>query len=162
GLGVRPHISTESLDGAACRAEELGGKVLVRGDVLVTCDPWGNELGLLGSPAGPSQARGRNRFCWLELCTPSPLEAAEYYEALFGWSFQIDPGQAWQHVHTEPSATTIGVGLRAGEPAPPTPYVYADDLAAVTATLQGIGGRIVDAVREIPHVAFGVTFLDPD
>ena len=74
---------------------ERGGSVVVaprqlpgRGELAVIADPDGARFGVLRADGGdPPDHRGRvNEWLWIELWTPEPSRAVDFYRHLFGYS----------------------------------------------------------------------------
>jgi uncharacterized protein len=99
--GVPPtwnsYVSVESADAAADRANELGGNVhappfdvLEAGRMTVIQDPQGGFF-MAWQPKqmiGAELVNEPGAFCWNELNTTDPDEAAAFYSGLFGWTIE--------------------------------------------------------------------------
>ena len=96
-----PHFAVASVDAAAARAGELGGKVCAgpfdaheAGRMAVLQDPDGAVFSVWQAKRNIGATHGgpMSMFCWPELHTPDPAGAAAFYTGLFGWSVKPDAG----------------------------------------------------------------------
>ncbi|WP_394434796.1 VOC family protein [Streptomyces sp. SGAir0957] len=88
--------------------------------------------------------------CWADLSTPDPDGARGFYEALFGWRARPADGPAADGygmfaLDAEDGHLVAGVGPAAEprEPAAWLPYFQSSGIDAVTARVDGNGGRVV-------------------
>lgn len=90
------YVSTADADGAAARAKELGGSVLIEpfdiyeaGRMAVLADPAGAVF-CVWQPRrhiGSSHVNDAGCLTWNELSTSGAERAQSFYSALFGWRF---------------------------------------------------------------------------
>ncbi|MFU8872193.1 VOC family protein [Micromonospora sp. SL4-19] len=96
------YVATDDAELAATRVEAAGGQVVVpafdvldQGRMAVLSDPSGAVF----SVWQPMAMRGAELFnapgslCWNELVTPDPEGAKEFYELVFGWHAEEQPGE---------------------------------------------------------------------
>lgn len=119
------YVTVESADGAAARADELGGEVEVQpvdvaraGRMAAITDPAGALLGLW-QPRGDIGAQRMNdpgSLMWNELSTSDPAGASEFYSALFGWRLEpadTEGGPPLWMINYDGAAGGINGGVRA-------------------------------------------------
>lgn len=98
--GVQPHwltyFSVENVDAAAAQVVELGGQIMQEafdipsaGRMAVAMDPQGAAFALwqAGGHTGAQITNVPGALAWGHLSTTDLTAAAEFYGALFGWSF---------------------------------------------------------------------------
>lgn len=163
------YLQVADVDAGAKRAVELGGRVLHGpadipgvGRFAVVADPGGAVFNLFrgNSDEAPPDQPELWSVCWETCSVPDVAAAQAFYTALVGWSAApmgpdtvlVGPGEARV---ADLSPTPPGV------PANWMPHVLVDDLDAVRARIEGLGGKILMA--EIPVPGFGrmCVFQDP-
>jgi len=105
------------------------------------------------------------RFCWNELMTTDPAAAREFYGALFGWTYQdgmSDEPYSIVSVGGTEQGGIMPMPPEAGQ-MPPTwgAYVAVDDVDASARQVEELGGKILIAPRDIPHVGRFCVISDP-
>ena len=86
-------------------------------------------------------------FCHVELSTTDLKMSREFYETLFGWTFQTFPGMGTYAMFATPEG--LGGGFDAGPNAdPPTDkgpvlHIEVDDIDEILKRIEKAGGRIV-------------------
>ena len=107
-----------------------------------------------------------NPFCHVELNTPDPQKAKQFYSQLFDWKLEDVPNPA------APSGayTIINVGSGTGggimQQVPGSPvmwfaYVAVDDIRASTQKAQSLGAKIMKDVTEVPGMGWLSFIQDP-
>jgi uncharacterized protein len=155
----------------AARAAERGGSVVVaprqlpgRGELAVIADPDGARFGVLRADGGdPPDHRGRvNEWLWIELWTPEPSRAVDFYRHLFGYSVSAADARGTGYHLSAGGRARAGV-LRSPDPTLPAawiPYVRVADVAATLARARAEGARVI--VEPRPHHRSQVAVLvDP-
>jgi uncharacterized protein len=103
--------------------------------------------------------------CWLDLAVPSAVEAAAFYERLFGWRYDVSgPEFGSYHVARSGDRAAAGIGqVPTGDAAPSawTLYFAADDVAVRSEHARELGGTIVMAPLEIPGQGSMAIVQDP-
>lgn len=100
---------------------------------------------------------------WVDLGSPDPARAIEFYSGLFGWDVQEGPpevdGYAICSLRGKPVA---GLGPQMA-PGPPTwtTYVNVDDADAVAAKVSECGGRVAVPPFDVLDVGRMGVFADP-
>lgn len=87
-------------------------------------------------------------------------------EKLFGWDFVFDPGHCADYAHARFEERGFGVGLVGGESGAKMggalAHVFTEDLAETRSEAEVRGGHVLLGPKEIPHVGFFETFVDPE
>jgi uncharacterized protein len=100
--------------------------------------------------------------CWVDMGSPDPEKAAEFYAALFGWDVRQGPpeagGYAIAHLRGKPVA---GLGPQQN-PGPPvwTTYVKVDDADAVAEKVKTSGGQVLAAPFDVFDAGRMAIFVD--
>jgi predicted enzyme related to lactoylglutathione lyase len=102
----------------------------------------------------------------LEIPADDPHRARDFYQRLFGWSFQEMPGYAGYHLFTTPvGAEGMGgaIGKR-GESAPEKlrAYVWVDSIDATLPLVEEAGGTVVEAKAEVPGQGWYAVLADTE
>ncbi|MBS0441199.1 MAG: VOC family protein [Proteobacteria bacterium] len=106
-------------------------------------------------------------FSWSELSSPDPKAAAEFYGALFGWTFDAmqmqEPGSVY-HVIKLGDAAIGGIMNTppgaAGMPPMWGCYVTVADADATAKRCVELGGKVIVAPTDIPNVGRFAVILD--
>jgi predicted enzyme related to lactoylglutathione lyase len=174
--GVPPHwnsyVSVDDVDATAAKVEGAGGTVIMppfdvmdAGRMAVVQDPTGAVIQLWQAKnnIGAKVVNENGTFSWSELMTPDVPKAAEFYNALFGWTTET---------HGEgPGAYTefkLGGNSIAGAMNPPMPgippmwgvYFTVDDCDAAVETVKSLGGAVMNGPMDIEPGRFAV-IADP-
>jgi hypothetical protein len=156
GMGIPPHwnnyVTVDDVDAATKRATELGANVaagpfdvMEAGRMSAIQDPVGAYL-CLWQPRdhiGASLVNEAGAFTWNDLNTADPDTAREFYEALFGWTYEkVDSDEVDYWVMRNGDRTNGGLMRMDAEGAPSfwLPYFAVenvDDAAEKTASLGG-------------------------
>ncbi|WP_298824819.1 VOC family protein [uncultured Piscinibacter sp.] len=104
-------------------------------------------------------------FSWSELTTADPASAAEFYGALFGWSFEAMqmPGSVYRVIKV--GDTAVG-GIMTTPPTaggmPPMwgCYVTVADADATAKRCAELGGKVLVGPQDIPGVGRFAVILD--
>ncbi|MGQ9600682.1 MAG: VOC family protein [Anaerolineae bacterium] len=99
----------------------------------------------------------------VEFSARDPMAAGRFYAELFGWelvykaewdylTFKADPGPPGSFAQVDDSRTKAGDVV---------PYVYADDIDAILAKVQSLGGTVLQPRTEIPNKGWYAFFADP-
>lgn len=167
------------------RAKQLGGAVHFGpmdiphiGRFATVADPQGVPFQIMkgSSPedstafkqVAPGDEGGFGHGVWIELATPDPDGALDFYGQLFGWSKQgalpmgdkgdytfIGAGEDFRPGAVMSSKTT-------GAPARWGVYFHVADIDAAVATAKGKGGTLVQGPDEIPGGAYSAKLTDVD
>ena len=102
----------------------------------------------------------------LEIPADDPDRARDFYQRLFGWSFQEMPGYAGYHLFTTPvgqEGMGGAIGKR-GESAPEAlrTYVHVDSVDAALQRAVELGGSIVEPKADVPGQGFYGIFRDTE
>ena len=106
-------------------------------------------------------------FSWSELSSPDPKAAAEFYGALFGWTFDAmqmqEPGSVY-HVIKLGDVAVGGIMNTppgaAGMPPMWGCYVTVADADATAKRCVELGGKVIVAPIDIPNVGRFAVILD--
>jgi uncharacterized protein len=163
--GVPPHwnnyVSTDDADGAAARAQELGGAVLAEpfdvfdsGRIAVLSDPAGAVF-CVWQPRdhiGAGHVNSVGCLTWNDLSTNDAEGAKAFYSELFGWDFEaVDTGGGppyWTVRHAG-AASGINGGMRelspeetgAGVPPNWMPYFTVESVPETIERAKASGGE---------------------
>ncbi|MDO5527846.1 MAG: VOC family protein [Paracoccus sp. (in: a-proteobacteria)] len=145
------------------------------GSFAVIADPQGAVFGILepepmDPPADPADAawnqQKTRRGNWLDLMTPDPAAAFEFYAALFGWTRgeAMDMGEMGTYQMIDHDGRSIGAIMgMVGAPVPSwVPYFGAPGpVTALTETITEAGGKIIAGPREVPGPVWIAQAQDP-
>jgi uncharacterized protein len=170
------YVTVESADDAAAKARELGGAtpmgpfdVFDAGRMGVIADPTG-ALVLVWEPRehiGAHRVNEPGCFVWNELGTKDPATAADFYEGLFGWSYDEQDAGPMGTYRTIMNGDRPNGGIRQQGPmeadVPPNWLVYfsSTDAAASAAQVTELGGAVMMPPTEIPMGATIAVVTDP-
>lgn len=175
------YFATGDVDAMAARAKELGGKVFFGpmeiphvGRFAVVGDPQGVVFSIM-TGSSPNASAAFKQMCgdvgdghgvWIELATPDPEGALDFYGKLFGWSKQgsMPMGEMGDY-------TFIGRGEQdrpgavmsskmTGAPARWNWYVQVPDIDAAVATAKEQGGELLQGPDPIPGGALSANLKD--
>jgi uncharacterized protein len=126
--GVPPHwmlyIATDNVDDSARRASELGATVLMTpfdvmdvGRMAVIKDPTGAVFSFWQAKkhSGIGARDEDGAFCWADLITHDPAQAADFYSQLLGWKFEKGEHDSSGYLHIKNGEDYIG-GMPPVEP----------------------------------------------
>lgn len=168
--GIPPHwssyVTVDDVDATAARVPELGGTLLAgpfdvfdSGRMAVLQDPTGAVLSLwqAGNHIGAQLVNDPGSLTMNSLATPDPERAREFYEALLGWTFEMDPEYSQMKV-----GDRLNAGMRTETSMPPhwLAFFTVKDADAAAATVREGGGRVLVEPEAIPAGRFAV-FADP-
>jgi predicted enzyme related to lactoylglutathione lyase len=98
---------------------------------------------------------------WIDLGTPDPDAAAEFYGRLFGWSFEtVTPPGVPRYDITRLDGDDVG-GLAQRDRAGWRTYVAVDDIEATMAALTAAGATVVEPVEAGGEGGWSAVFADP-
>lgn len=102
----------------------------------------------------------------LEIPADDTDRARDFYQRLFGWSFQEMPGYSGYHLFTTPvgeEGMGGAIGKR-GESAPEKlrPYVWVDSIDATLPLVEEAGGTVVEAKAEVPGQGWYAVLADTE
>jgi predicted enzyme related to lactoylglutathione lyase len=99
---------------------------------------------------------------WVDLTTPQPESAREFYGGLFGWTFSdVEPAPSGgSYALAQLDGGAVG-GLVQGEPARWNSYVLVDRVEDAAERVQAAGGRLVGEPAEVEQGRV-LAFTDPE
>ncbi|MER6614337.1 VOC family protein [Streptomyces xantholiticus] len=177
------YFQTPDADATVKAVEQHGGTVVFepmdvfdQGRMAIFLDPAG--AGFAGWEPGRNKGLDLvddpGALCWLELYTPEPDSALEYYRHIFGWETSsmpmpdgsgtytmINPGGAGH------DATFAGVVPLSADPLEASggpywlPYFAVTDCDAAVATAQELGGEIRMAPLDLEGIGRFANLADP-
>jgi predicted enzyme related to lactoylglutathione lyase len=178
-MGMPPHwnsyVNVTSADAAAARAEELGGKVVVKpfdvmdaGRMAVIQDPTGAYVHVWqkGKSAGARVKREPGALCWTELTTGDTGKAEQFYSQLFGWKAKHSsmPGTEYTELLVDgtPEAGMMPTPKEMPN-VPPNwlPYFEVTDADATASKVTVNGGKAIVPPTDIPNVGRFSVLQDP-
>jgi len=177
--GVPPHwmlyVATDSADDSANRAAQAGGNVLAPafdvfdvGRMAVLQDPTGAVFSVWQpkSHTGTGIAGVDGTMCWVDLSTPDPGRAKQFYSDVFGW--QIAPGEndPSGYLHIKNGEEFIGGIPPSAYRNPSTPphwlaYFLVSDCDASTAKAQELGANVLMPPMTMENVGRWSVVADP-
>ena len=168
--GIPPHwnsyVTVDDVDAVAARVPDVGGVLLVppfdvldAGRMAVLQDPTGAVLCLWEARAsiGAELVNDPGSLTMNSLTTPDPERARDFYTALLGWTFEMNP---------EYTSIKVGDRLNAGmrrdtqTQAHWLPFFTVEDADEAAATVSNGGGRVAVEPSPVPAGRFAV-FMDP-
>ncbi len=181
-MGAPPHwlsyVGVPDLDATVEKAQGLGARTLTGpmhipsvGRFAVVADPQGAVFAVFQPEADPPPSAGQRQgaIVWHELCTGDYPAAFDFYQTLFGW----EQGDVFDMSETGGGAYQIikhggqdigGMFNKSAEmPGPPswTIYINADNVDALAARAQELGGAVVVGPLDIPGGGRIVQITDP-
>lgn len=169
------HVSVASVDESTARAGEHGATVVAEpfdvmdvGRMSVIADPTGAALCLweARSHIGAALVNTPGAMTWNDLITPDPAGAADFYEALFGWTTEEIPESGGYRVISNGGRANGGIQPldpeSMGSETPPNwmPYFGHEDIGRLVGELDGLGGRVMTGPLQMPQGSIAV-MLDP-
>lgn len=103
-------------------------------------------------------------FVWNELVASDPDQSRAFFQELMGWaSREVDMGPLGAYTVFEHDGKDVAGMMRAGAGQRPRwqAYVAVDDVDAVAARAEELGGRVLDPPSDIPGVGRIATVADP-
>jgi uncharacterized protein len=105
-------------------------------------------------------------FSWCELMTTDPEAAREFYTKLFGWGSKAMDMPTGQYTTLQVGETSVAGLMKipaeaAGVPPNWGAYVTVDDVDAVCARANQLGGSVVIPAFEVPSVGRMAVIKDP-
>jgi predicted enzyme related to lactoylglutathione lyase len=99
---------------------------------------------------------------WFEIVGKDGDKLREFYSQLFGWKFS-DPGELnYGMIEAGEGGIGGGVGQVPEGDGHLTIYISVDDLQAALDKAEGLGGKTVMGVTEIPDMVTFALFTDPE
>ena len=177
------YFAADDVDAMAQKVKQLGGTLHFGpmdiphvGRFATVADPQGVMFQLMkGASSEPSQAfrqmapgeeGGFGHGVWIELATPDPAAALDFYSTLFGWSKQgampmgdmgdytfIGAGDNLRPGAIMPSETT-GAEARWGV------YFHVPDIDAAIVAAKSMGGTLARGPDQIPGGAYSAKLTD--
>jgi len=107
-----------------------------------------------------------NPFVHVELNTPDPERAKQFYSKLFQWQLEnipnpVAPGNSYTMINV---GSGTGGGIMKQVPGGPSgwlAYVEVDDIQAATHKAQSLGGKVMKDVTEVPGMGWFSFIQDP-
>ncbi len=179
--GWRVYFGTDDVDRDAARIAELGGRVEFGpmdipdvGRFLAATDPQGAGFLLMRQQGFTSHAfdcgeEGRpGHGVWVELATPDPDAAIDFYGALLGWSKQgaMPMGPMGEYAFVgwaeKDCPGAVMSSTLTGAPVRWSWYVQVPDIDAAVATAQAGGGALIQGPDQIPDGSYSAALTDPE
>jgi len=176
--GVPPYwalyVSSENADDAVQASLDAGGRVVTGpfdvsdyGRMAVVQDPAGASIsiwepqrhqgfGISGEPG---------TLCWADLSTPDQEAAATFYNAVFGWSFELGQNDGG-YLHIKNGDEMIGGVPSAEQRAPGAPphwliYILVADCDQSAAKAKELGARLYLEPMSMENVGRMAVVADP-
>jgi uncharacterized protein len=169
------YISVDSVDVAAARAQELGGRqlappadVIDAGRMAVLADPSGATFCVweAGRHIGAQVFDVPGALCWTELSTPNLGAAEGFYTKLFGWKTRRDHAKSPSYVEVMHDGKPLASMLRS-ELSPHLkasswmPYFAAADVDDALAIARRHFGKLLVPPTDLPGVGRYAVLRDP-
>jgi hypothetical protein len=106
-------------------------------------------------------------FCWNELATNNVEAAKSFYTELLGWKLHESQAAGMNYIEIEAAGQRIGGMYQTtpemGGQMPPhwMAYVAVDDVDALAARVESLGGRVCVGPMDIPNVGRFAVINDP-
>jgi predicted enzyme related to lactoylglutathione lyase len=168
-MGIPPHwnnyVTVTDLDAATDRAKELGATVtappfdvMEAGRMSVIQDPTGALLMLWEAREniGAYVVNEPGTLTWNDLNTGDPAAAQEFYEALFGWSFEKVPGDFDYWVIRNGERSNGGMLRFQDGPSFWLPYFAVEDVEDMIERTTAAGGSKHAGPVPVPNGRFAV------
>jgi predicted enzyme related to lactoylglutathione lyase len=166
------YICVEDADKTVAIAAENGGQVALPpmtvgdlGRMAFVSDPAGAVLGLWQPLAHKgAQLFGEDgSFCWTELASRDQGAVHAFYQAVFGWDAEVNPGYTEFQLGSESVAGCLDMPemVPAQVPSYWMPYFGAQDPAAKAREAAALGATVLVPFMEMENVAFSVV-QDPN
>ena len=169
-------ISVRDVDAAKTLAVARGAKVLLephtipnRGREAVFSDPQGAVFAVLASSTGdpPDEMADPGEWIWSSLSTTDPDANAGFYQTLFDYEvFDLPADQGTRHLmlssdnYARASANTLPAGRPNARPHWLN-YIHVEDVAASSAKVVSLGGRVLVEPRLDRHGGKVAIVADP-
>ncbi|RIV40546.1 VOC family protein [Micromonospora radicis] len=103
---------------------------------------------------------------WVELCTPRPEQAEDFYRVLFGWTVRTERlGTTTYRMCSLQGRDVAGIsdaaGLHGGRPRGWIAYFAVEDIHRSAAQAVALGGELVTPPRYLPAAGTGAVVIDP-
>ncbi|MFI7079390.1 VOC family protein [Micromonospora sp. NPDC049903] len=103
---------------------------------------------------------------WVELCTPHPEQAEEFYRTLFGWTVRTERlGTTTYRMCSLDGRDVAGISdataLHGGRPRGWIAYFAVHDIHRSAAQAVELGGELVTPPRYLPAAGTGAAVIDP-
>jgi predicted enzyme related to lactoylglutathione lyase len=178
--GIPPHwlsyLTVDDVDELVQRAPELGAEVLYPptdmpevGRFAVIADPTGAAFAPFKGTEPPPAQEGPppvGSFCWTELLARDTARATEFYTKICGWDaavMEMDAGRVYTVFKR--GETDAGGMLEMPEaadgPSNWLVYVAVDDVDAIAARIEELGGCIYVRPQDIPGIGRFAVAADP-
>jgi predicted enzyme related to lactoylglutathione lyase len=103
--------------------------------------------------------------CWVDLGSPDPKAAADFYGEVFGWKAEFDPrpDAGGYGMLTKGGKIVAGLGPQQNPDVPPywTVYVSVDDADKTTAAITAAGGTAIAGPMDVFDAGRLAVFQDP-
>ena len=155
------HITVESADAAADRAQKLGANVIAPafdvmdvGRIAAIQDPQGAFV-ILWEPRahiGAGLVNAPGALCWNELATPDLDGSAGFYRELFDWQVEPIEGMQMPYMLIRTAEGHDNGGMRPAIGVEPTywlAYFGADDIDAAVSAADELSGKTLVGVTNI-------------
>lgn len=105
----------------------------------------------------------QGKFVWFELCTRDAKKAQAFYGEVLGWKVTGFPMGPTTYEMITAGEATIGGYTSADKGTPPhwTSYLSVKDIDAAVARVKAEGGKVLEAVKDVPTVGRMVKIADP-
>lgn len=103
-----------------------------------------------------------NPVTWFEITGKDGKKLQDFYSGVFGW--KVDASNPMNYGMVDNAGEGIGGGISGGDGSSKqvTFYVEVDDPDAYLKTIEGLGGKTVMPVTEIPGMVIFAQFADPE
>ncbi|KQU47416.1 glyoxalase [Sphingomonas sp. Leaf339] len=178
--GWATYFASDDVDATVAATKERGGALRFGpmdiphiGRFAILADPQGVTFVVMkGDSPEPATAfkQAPNQFghgVWIELATPDPDAAIEFYGSLFGWGKQgaIAMGEMGEYTFIgrdgEAPPGAVMSSATTGAPARWNSYILVPDIDTAIATATGKGGTLIQGPDPIPGGDYSANITDP-
>ena len=178
--GWMPYFASDDVDAMTAKVQELGGSLFFGpmdipqvGRFAVVGDPQGVAFTLMkgASPEDSTAfkmmpgAASLGHAVWIELATPDPDAAFDFYGSLFGWSKQgaMPMGEMGEYAFIGKEEFRPGAVMSSeatGAAARWNWYVHVVDIDGAIATAKDQGGTLLQGPNQIPGGDYSANIKD--
>ena len=117
-------------------------------------------------PENKTPPSGPGTFCWMELMTPDPDKARNFYTKLFGWTPMDMPMEGFNYTIFNRGESGVGGMMKtppeaAGAPPAWTAYVHVEDVESSHRKAIDLGAKSCMPPTPIPNIGRFAIITDP-
>jgi uncharacterized protein len=112
---------------------------------------------------GERTSHAPGTFSWVDLATPTPAGAREFYGALFGWEAEEVPGAGGAYTMFRLGGSDVAACFAQDESQPPhwNSYVTVDDAETSASSAAALGGSVAMDAADVEGIGRMAVIADP-